>query len=224
VATPRQARSRGSLQRTVAAFEALLAERPVEQIAVADIVRRAKTSVGAFYHRFGSKDALFPYVIERHLREQRQNAEAGLSARDWSEVPLRERVELFVTGAVLGLRARRGLYRALFVRGVSRPHELSVEERATSDETVAALEGWLLERRSEIGHPDPETAVRVAVRSAYALLNVQVLFDDVPTRTALHLPDEKLAAEVVRQVVGYLELHAPDERRAPGPSPKETPP
>jgi AcrR family transcriptional regulator len=62
---PRQARSRATFDRLLAAAAELLAERRFEEATVAELVRRAGSSVGAFYARFGSKEALFHELDER---------------------------------------------------------------------------------------------------------------------------------------------------------------
>ena len=61
---PRQARARATVERIFEATVRLLADRPFEAISVADIVSEAHTSVGAFYKRFSSKDALLPVLRE----------------------------------------------------------------------------------------------------------------------------------------------------------------
>src|SRR5262245_60015512 len=63
---PAQARSRATLERLLDATETLLRTRRFEDIEVDEIVRRARSSVGSFYARVGSKDALLPPLYERY--------------------------------------------------------------------------------------------------------------------------------------------------------------
>ena len=58
VRPPQQARSQLTLSRILDATEAILAEKSWEDAGVAEIARRAGSSVGAFYSRFRDKDAL----------------------------------------------------------------------------------------------------------------------------------------------------------------------
>jgi len=55
---PQQARSQQTLSRILDAAEAILAEKGWEDASVAEIARRAGSSVGAFYTRFPDKDTL----------------------------------------------------------------------------------------------------------------------------------------------------------------------
>jgi AcrR family transcriptional regulator len=210
---PRQERSRESMERTLAATEELLGERRFEEIGVQDIVRRAGTSVGSFYQRFGTKEALLPYLLGRHLERQTAAAATQLAGRDWSSTGLAERVALMVRGALGGLRQGRGLYRALFVRSLLSPAAASRAERAAEERVVQSLVDWLLERRAEIRHPRPVDAARLAVIACYTLLNVLVLFDDAADRLLPDLDDDTLAAELERLALAYLNVSTPNRPR-----------
>jgi len=61
---PRQARAQATLERFFEATVELLQTRPFEALSVAEIVSRANASVGAFYKRFSSKQALLPVLID----------------------------------------------------------------------------------------------------------------------------------------------------------------
>ena len=63
--TPRQSRSRATLDRLLDATATLLAEKPFDEASVAEITRRAGTSVGAFYGRFPDKESLLDCFDER---------------------------------------------------------------------------------------------------------------------------------------------------------------
>jgi len=60
----KQARSKKTRDKLIAAFEALLKEKPFEAIGVADIAKRAGCAVGSVYRRFENKDAFVPVLIE----------------------------------------------------------------------------------------------------------------------------------------------------------------
>ena len=55
---PQQARSQETLERLLDAAETLVAEKGFDDTPVAEVARRAGSSVGAFYTRFPDKDAL----------------------------------------------------------------------------------------------------------------------------------------------------------------------
>ena len=65
VRRPMQERSQRTLERILSAAETLILEVGFEGATVAEIVRRADSSVGAFYTRFKDKDALLRCLIDR---------------------------------------------------------------------------------------------------------------------------------------------------------------
>src|SRR5690606_36160352 len=62
----RQARSRRTQEKLLAAAERLLARRVLDSLTVADIAGEAGVSVGAFYARFEGKQALVPLLGARY--------------------------------------------------------------------------------------------------------------------------------------------------------------
>ena len=63
VRPPQQARSQETLHRILDAAEVLVAEKSFEDASVSEIVRRANSSVGAFYARFEDKDAVLRVLL-----------------------------------------------------------------------------------------------------------------------------------------------------------------
>src|SRR5687767_2904644 len=72
VAKPKQARSEDSLRRLLDAAESLLDERSFGDVSIADIAKRARSSVGGFYARFRDKDELLLALHERFVGELEQ--------------------------------------------------------------------------------------------------------------------------------------------------------
>lgn len=83
---PRQTRSRRTLERIAGATGALLAEREPSEITVQDVVARARTSVGAFYTRFESKDVAVAFVRERFWADLRERWRKFLAPETWRGV------------------------------------------------------------------------------------------------------------------------------------------
>jgi AcrR family transcriptional regulator len=65
----RQARSRETTRRIVAALEDLLKEKAFEQITMIEIAKGAGITPGAIYRRFENKDALLPHILARYDEE-----------------------------------------------------------------------------------------------------------------------------------------------------------
>ena len=66
---PKQTRSLTTLNRIMQAASRLMAEGTFDKASINDIVKRAGTSVGAFYTRFKNKEALFQLIQQRFFAE-----------------------------------------------------------------------------------------------------------------------------------------------------------
>ncbi|HEX6883644.1 MAG TPA: helix-turn-helix domain-containing protein [Planctomycetota bacterium] len=201
---PQQERSRRTLARLLEATEALLDERPFEAIAVDEIVRAARTSVGAFYARFRDKAALLPALYERYDERLElylaRHARARLAAsRSMSETAARI-VALFVGY----LRPRVNLMRALALYARTHPAEIDEEMRARRARQFAFVHAALLAHRAEMRHEDPERAVELAVFFAAATCRDRILFAAAPHTAVLRGTDRELVREGARMMVGYL--------------------
>ena len=156
IADPKQARSRRTLERIVAAGIQLLEEGGPDAVTVQAVVRRARSSVGSFYARFQGKDDLL-----EHLREQvRSSTEAEWKGAVAAE-PWEGSLEQAAARAVELLLERRPRYDARLrtaSRLVSAGEDAELRRKAL-DELAARL----LERKDEITHADPERAVRIGL-------------------------------------------------------------
>ena len=65
---PRQARSRATRERLLAAGERLFAERGFDGTGIAELARSAGCATGVFYQRFRDKEDLFAAVQERFIQ------------------------------------------------------------------------------------------------------------------------------------------------------------
>jgi AcrR family transcriptional regulator len=151
VRPPRQARSRATLHRFLEAATELLGERRFEEASVAEIARRARSSVGAFYARFPDKEALLAYLNDRLFEQGRAQWEAFLAPQRWEGLGAAEIVTAVVRHIVRKRRTHRGLLRALSLYARSRPDPRFAEHAAAANRDVRRmLRDRLLERRQEI--------------------------------------------------------------------------
>jgi AcrR family transcriptional regulator len=128
------------MERILAATESLIAEMPFESISVAAIVRRARTSVGAFYARFPKKEALLPALYSRrygaaHRRRSLEYLEQ-LRARS---LPLGE-----LAAEIVGNMAAYYRFNALLLRemDLQAPRDPSLRAAAERDHQAAFHDGW----------------------------------------------------------------------------------
>jgi len=201
---PKQQRSRATLERLLAATESLLRHRNFSEITVADIVEKAASSVGAFYKRFSSKDALLPYLLARLQEQQLLAIRQFVADPVWQGVVLENRVREFCRILAQSYTGNRGLIRALVSRQFSDRSELPAEEISKARQIVDLIAGWLLECRAEIRHPEPDDAIRVGMFFTVTSLQVGILFRPATRRFS----DALLVAELTRALLAYLDVPA----------------
>lgn len=189
---PKQHRSRRTLQRIARAALELIAQDGVEATTVGAIVRRAGSSVGSFYARFGGKNDLLVYLDERiwETVEQRwsEATAEGLADRSMAQL-VRGLARLYADLELVHRGARDAIGRAL--RGPDAgPSDAALRIRARVREDSAHL---LLGRRDEIAHTDPEVAVGTVCRTleASARLFEPAFLEDLCTALVSHLVGDR---------------------------------
>ena len=145
---PHQARSQETLERILDAAEALIADKGYEDATVQEIVRRAGSSVGAFYTRFRDKDGLLYAIYERYLEQAIATADDALEPARWDGVAIPELVRS-VVGFLVGVyRERSGLIRAFVLRN-HMDAEFQARQERLSHYVHDKLVALLLARRDE---------------------------------------------------------------------------
>lgn len=202
VARPKQARSEQTLKRILDAAEALLAERRWSDVSIADVVRRARSSVGGFYGRFRDKDELLLALHERFVRqiEQRMD-ELGDPAR-WEGASLEDVVRTCLSETVRVYRDR-GPFMATFVAQAVHHRELAHAGLAFRQRVIERFVGVMLLRRDEIAHPRPERATELGAQMAFGLMDQSLVFGAIAVGGE-RLDDAELADELSRNLLSYL--------------------
>lgn len=188
----RQARSRATQARFVEAANRLLERREWDKISIEDIVEEADLSIGAFYKRFRAKDDVLAAFVENALEEGRTQTAKLLAI----EGALPERVRALVEMLAIGWRLRANVVRA----AKALRSETHIEAlRAESASTQSRITAWLLERRAEFRHPDPNTAIAIAFSLPLAALQAALMDSDRPPEVL-----EALIAEAAHMLVAYF--------------------
>jgi len=199
---PRQARSRETLDRILDAAEALVSEKGFGEATIAEIVRRAGSSVGAFYTRFHDKDGLLYALYERYLEQAMATADDALDPERWRGADIRELLAEVVVFLVRVYREKDGLIRAFVLRNHTdagfRARQVRLSHHV-AEKLTALLRGY----RNEIRHPNPERAVAFGLSMAFAAIESNVLFGETRSRV-LALRDDDFAAELTRAYCAYL--------------------
>lgn len=202
---PRQARTLRSLERFLDAAEHLLHEKPFEDVHVAEIARRADSSVAAFYRRFADKNALLHALHERRCEQALATAQSALDPQRWEGSSIKEILSEGFPFLVDIFRNQESLDRAIHQRALSDATlwEAAVRIRRVSLNGLAEL---MLERRNEIGHPDPPLAVSFALVQAMALLTE---YYTVGLREIERVPmgDATVVQQLLASCLAYLDWH-----------------
>ncbi len=202
-----QVRSQETLERLLDAAEELVAERGFDATTVAEIVRRANSSVGAMYARFNDKDSLLVCLHERFCEQAIATAEMALDAERWEGYSIAEILSSTIPFLTHTYYHRRGLVRAFIARCSC---DMSFAERAArvGREISNRLVDLLLMRRGEIKHPDPLLAVDFGMRLVFDTLDHETMYADLQ-RSRLQLSREQLAEELCRAFLSYLGVESP---------------
>lgn len=221
VRPPRQARSQETLDRILDAAEQLIAEKGFEDATVAELVRRAGSSVGAFYARFRDKDGLLYAVYERYLEQATATADAALDPARWVGADIATVLRSVLRFLVSIYRERQGLMRAFVVRHHADPAFRARQERL-SHYVNDRLSRLLLARRAEIRHPNPARAAAFGLTMTVGAIESAILFGEFRS-SALALSDDELAAELTRAFLAYLGVAPGDAASVPNPNPRQEP-
>lgn len=204
---PQQARSQETLNRLLDAAEELIEERGFEEISVAEITRKARSSVGAFYSRFKDKQGLLRYVHQRFSEQAAATAEAALAPERWEGMRVHEICHELVGFLVRLYSERRGLL-LTFQSHIRTDADIAERMSAGNDYIVALLTRLLSERIDEITHPDPEVAVGFATVLVFGMLHERALFS-VARPESQRIDDAGMVRELTRAFVAYLGAELP---------------
>lgn len=202
VHTPKQRRSRETLDRLLRSTRELLADTPFEDITVQQIVAGAGCSVGNFYQRLANKEALLPLLLDIHYAELRQRVEALVRAGDSDD--LAGRVARVVALLITMADEQRGLIRTLVLRHQQGPAAIPASTREAATEIVGLTAAFLLDRRDEIHHPRPERAVEVGLLMVTAAIRERLVLGGPTQAAILAIERDDLGRELAAALLAYL--------------------
>jgi AcrR family transcriptional regulator len=204
VSPPQQERSALSFARFLDATERLLERNPFEQISVAAIAAEAGTSVGNFYGRFSSKDALLVALHERYEDDRTKAWAEFLADPSLARSDLKGRVWLLVAKVIALYRARRGVFRTLVMRQWGEPQKMSARSRRLLTQLYDDVFKLLWARREEIRRARPERAVRIGLAAVLAACRENIVMRDKSLPASLNVSDAELAEELSEMFYAYL--------------------
>lgn len=209
---PQQKRSRESLERLLDAAEDEMAAVGIEAFTVANVVRRADLSVGAFYARFPDKRALLHAVQDRFHNMLEPLIHAEMRERCAAVDSLAQTVDHLIDTLIEHVTGNRELSRAFMMSSVFDPVMRARGERVNRErrEVFSAL---LLAHRAEIGHSDPALAIDVAYGMYAAVVRGTLVFGQ-QHELYYGMTNQTVVRELKRALTLYLRGETP--ARAPG--------
>ncbi|MFW6050934.1 MAG: TetR/AcrR family transcriptional regulator [Myxococcota bacterium] len=204
VAAPKQARSEQTQQRLLAAAEGLIADRGLAQVSIADIVRRARSSVGGFYARFRDKDELLLALHERFIAQLDARLEERSRPERWEGASLAEIVRPVIAEIVDVYFEKQKLIAAFTARAFHSP-DTARQGLSFRRRLVARFSALALTRRDEIGHPDPERAVSIGLQMLLGLMSQMVMIGELRAG-GQPLDQDEITAELTRAFLSYLNV------------------
>jgi len=206
---PKQTRSRETLKRLLQAAAEILEDKGLEGATIPQIAARASLSPGAVYRRFRDKDALMRTLVIETLRGADKRTEEKFSSDSARQGSFPDMVRTVITTTLQSYRKHTGLLRAFTQFARSHP---SAAFRRQADEievrNFRRVADFLLLKRSEIRHPDPELAVSFALMLVGLALREMVILDVLSPVWSPLMPkdDQQLAEELTRTFLKYVEF------------------
>jgi AcrR family transcriptional regulator len=218
VKRPLQARSQQTFERLLDAAEAIIEEKGLESATVAEIAKRADSSVGAFYSRFADKEGLTRCLFERFTEQALATSETILVAERWAGVPVCDAIETMILFMLRVMRERRKLLIAMMMRSAKDPSITALSQHM--HERISTHMHRLMEQRGErVAHPDPEAALSMGVWMVLSAVESRIVYAWGDLEQA---SDEAIAVEVTRMVLSYLGIDSKYGVYAPPPVSSDT--
>ena len=210
----RQRRSQRSLERIVAALEALIEEKTFEEVTVSEVCTRAGVSVGTFYERVGSKDALLEHLRRRFYADILERIAAAFDPARFSGDSLETMIAVHAREMVALHRARRGAIRATIVEA-RRSTAFAEHARELNRELMTRVtSAWLskLSNQSAGEFAAAQVRARHAFLLAAGYLREAVVWGElwpVSLGEGPALDDEAIASALASMLLGCLRGAAP---------------
>ncbi|MDJ0655712.1 MAG: TetR/AcrR family transcriptional regulator [Xanthomonadales bacterium] len=199
----RQSRSRDSQERLLRAAAELLLDRFWEGISIADIAQHAGLSVGGFYARFKSKDALLHVLHEEYEKKRTTHFRRFFQTHD-PGAPLADRVAALVDLVADWMRDHRGVLRTFLLRAWSAPESFDPDFGDNLGEVYTQARDYLAGNRGEDSETMPNDAVRVAIHVLAATCRDALVLKRGSRSSTLGLADKPFKREMTRVLLSYL--------------------
>ena len=173
--SPRQKRSRESLERLLESAEDQIRQNGHESLTISGVVNNVGLSVGAFYARFPDKTALIHAVQQRFHGRMEPVIREEILREAGPAATLGETVEKAVDSLIRNVAGERELSRAFMTLSVADPILRAVGEQVNRERREVFSE-VVMRHSAEIGHDDPKLAVDIAYGMYAAVIRGRLVF------------------------------------------------
>jgi AcrR family transcriptional regulator len=210
---PKQARSRDSFQKLLAAAREVVAEMGLQGATIPRIAARAGLSPGAIYRRFPDKDSLLQAVVLKTLQESDDATKGLLESEQIRNLTLEARAVWFVKGMITSHRNTPGLMRTVLHYVLIHPDpKFRKKADILQDRSFRRIVDFFLQKREEITHPQPDIAVPLALMmtgsTINAIIDLNTFFSE--NWAPLAKNDERLQHELTTALLAYLGIDRND--------------
>jgi AcrR family transcriptional regulator len=203
VQQPQQARSRETMSQILDAASQILETKTFEELTIADVVRKAGTSVGAFYGRFKDKEGLLQALDERFFQEFEKTITAFLAPSNWAGKSIGYIIEGATRLLVETYSKDKGVLRSLNLK--ARLHadtRFKKREQRAWNELFPRLHEILLSHQHEMTHPNPGLATRLGFQQLFYTMREILLWE--PLREGVPYNSNELITELTHAYLAYL--------------------
>lgn len=197
-----QTRSQKTQAALLDAAETLFGEQGIDSTAVSDVACRAGCSVGAVYHHFKDKQTLLYALVERMVEESIATSEHALDPARWEGATLTDILQGYLEFSLTEGRVHTRFKSALL--------EIARQDQTIHDQlhrlsNSTRLMDLLLTRKDEVGHLQPELALRMVLDQFNALLRNRAGESPYEMHTK-ESTDEIFVTEALKSAQAYLQI------------------
>ncbi|WP_172298042.1 TetR/AcrR family transcriptional regulator [Pseudoruegeria sp. HB172150] len=204
----RQTRSERTQSALLDAAETLILEKGTEATSIADIAARAGYSVGAVYHHFRDKTALFHALFHRMTDAYEALNTRASDPALWEGASIRDLFRGYLE-ITLQAASETGAAKAAVSAVIADEPELAAHYAEIQADTRKKLLGLVMGRRGEIGHPDPDHAAAFAIDQLAAMLRGRI--DPAQRAASLQaIDDAAFIEDALRMTAAFLRLTPAD--------------
>lgn len=199
-----QSRSEKTQSALLDAAESLIVEKGTDATSINDVARLAGYSVGAVYHHFRDKRALYDALFHRWTQMMTNLNKQAAHPDLWTDAKVLDLLRGYIDFKQRMSEEAATSKAAAALVLVDNP-DLRQHVAEITRDGHKTLRDLILQRRDEIGHPDPEWAVAFMIDQFGVMLHAR--YD--PTQKVIAISgtdDEVFKKEVLEMARSFLQL------------------